>query len=130
MKSSNGTTRRCRQSARRHFRNGRRSAAVRAFTAAALVIQGVTPTIAAAAERCGSCPAYVQAAIALLQSENQGLFTDVIHGRIPLLAAAREVRRLSALVTAYRQASAADRVAFAKTIGPSTLFDSSLVPAL
>jgi len=130
MKTPNDTARHRRQSARRHFRNGHRAAAVRAFTAAGLVISGRAPTIMMAAERCGSCPAYVQAAITILRSENKGLFVDVIKGRVPLLVAAREVKRLAALVAAYRAGSAADRVGFAKIIGPTTLFDSSLVPAL
>ena len=35
-------------------------------------------------------------------------------------------QRLARLVSAYRQASAADRVAFAKVVGPTVLFDTSL----
>jgi hypothetical protein len=92
------------------------------------VLDGRAPTIKAAAMRCGSSVPYVRAAIALLRSENTSLITSVMHGDVPLLAAARGVGQLASLVAAYRQASAADRVAFAKVIGPSTLFENSLVP--
>ena len=125
-----GTTRRKRQSPHRQIRNGRRSAAVRAFTGAQLIRSKIAPSVAAAAERCGSNAAYIRAASAILESENKGLLADIINGRVPLLGAAREVQRLGALVSAYRQASAADRVAFARAVGPTVLFDTSLVPAL
>jgi hypothetical protein len=130
MRSSLCTTRKPRQSRNRQFKNGRRNAAVRAFTGAQLVRSGIAPTIAAAAERTGTTRAYVHAALAVLESENTSLIADVINGRVGLLAAAQQVKQLGALVSAYRQASAADRVAFAKTIGPTVLFDTSLVPAL
>src|SRR5262249_55291223 len=119
-----------RQSPHRQIRNGRRSACVRAFTAAQLLRGKIAPSVAAAAERCGSNAAYIRAASAILESENKGLLADVINGPVPVLGAAREVQRLGALVSAYRQASAADRVAFAKAVGPTVLFDTSLVPAL
>jgi len=86
--------------------------------------------VGAAAERCGSNPAYVSAAIAILRSENKELLVDVVKGRVPLLEAARETQRLSVLVSAYREASASDRVNFAKAVGPTVLFDTALVPAL
>jgi len=112
------------------MKNGRRNAAVRAFTGAQIIRSGIAPSVEAAAERTGSTRSYVQAALAILAAENTSLIADVINGRVPLLAAAREVQRLGALVSAYRQASAADRVAFARVVGPTVLFDTSLVPAL
>jgi len=60
---SNGTSRRRRQSPRRHFRNGHRAAALRAITAGELYLTGAAPTITAATERCGSNRIYVKAAI-------------------------------------------------------------------
>jgi hypothetical protein len=51
-----------RQSARRHFRHGKRAAATRAFTGARLYLNGAVPTLAAAADSAGSNVAYVQAA--------------------------------------------------------------------
>jgi hypothetical protein len=130
MESSLRITRRKRQSARRQFKNGRRNAVVRALTGAQLVRSKIVPTIAAAAERTGTSRAYVEAALAILAAENTSLVADVINGKVPLLAAAREVKRLGTLVSAYRAASAADRVAFARAVGPTVLFDTSLVPAL
>jgi hypothetical protein len=129
MKAVKSMTATRRQSLPR-FRDGYCTAAVRAFTAAGLVIDGKAPTLRAAALRCGANVAYVRAAITLLRSENTSLMAKVAKGKVSMLAAAREVKRLGALVTAYRQASAADRVAFAKAVGPTVLFDTSLVPAL
>ena len=51
-----------RQSARRRFRHGQRAAAVRAFTGARLYLNCAVPTLAAAVDSTGSCPAYIQAA--------------------------------------------------------------------
>jgi hypothetical protein len=126
---TNGS-RHSRQSARARFRHGQRMAAVRAITAARLYLSKSAPTQIAAAERCGSGVVYVRAAVTLLQSENATLINEVIAGRVPILFAAKQMRRLAGLVAAYRTASATDRVQFAHAIGPTTLFDSSLVPAL
>jgi hypothetical protein len=91
----------------------------------------MVPTVSAAAERTGSSWAYVEAALVILAAENTSLVADVVNGRVPLLAAARKVQRLGELVAAYRKATAADRVAFARAVGPTVLFDTSLVvPAL
>jgi hypothetical protein len=70
------------------------------------------------------------AARTILASENQSVLVAVLKGRMPLLAAAKGVRQLGSLVSSFRAASAADRVQFARTIGPTVLFDTSLVPAL
>jgi hypothetical protein len=129
MKSSNGTAHPRRQWSPR-FRDGYCTVAVRALTAAGLVIDGKAPTYRAAALRCGSTVAYTGAAVTLLRSENTSLMAKVAKGEVSLLAAAREVRRLAKIVAAYRAGSAADRVAFAKAVGPTILFDTSLVPAL
>jgi hypothetical protein len=126
---TNGS-RRSRQSARRHFRHGQRMAAVRAITAAQLYLGKSAPSLRAAAERCGSGVVYVRAAVTLLQSENATLINEVIAGRVPILCAARQIQQVAKLVASYRQATASDRVQFAHAIGPTVLFDSSLVPAL
>jgi hypothetical protein len=129
MQTSNGMRRRGRQSARRRFDHGCRLAALRAITAARLHLKhGMKVKMAARA--CGSNTGYVTAAAILLRSENSTLIEKVLHGDVSILDAAHEVQRLGDLVAAYRQASASDHVAFAKAIGPTCLFDSSLVPAL
>lgn len=112
----------------RRMRKGRCAAAVRALTAARLYLDGQVPSLAAAALCCGSCRAYVQAALILIKSENMTLIERVRRGHVPLPTAAKQMKQLADLVNAYRTAGAADRVAFAKTIGPTTLFDSALVP--
>jgi hypothetical protein len=129
MKVSNGTSRHRRQSLPR-FRDGYCTAAIRALTGAGLVISGKAPSYRVAALRCGSTVTYIGAAVTLLRSENHSLMAKVAKGQMPLLAAAQQTKRLAKVVSAFRQATAADRVAFAKTIGPSILFDHTLVPAL
>ena len=41
----------------------------------------------------------------------------------------KQARQLGELVAAYRSATASDRIAFAKVVGPDTIFDTVLVPA-
>jgi hypothetical protein len=53
-----------------------------------------------------------------------------LHGQMPLLVAAKQMKRVADLVDAYRTAGAADRVAFAKAIGPAVLFDGAVALAL
>jgi hypothetical protein len=114
----------------RRTRAGQCAAAVGAVTAAGLYLAGHVPNLAVAAVCCGSCVTYVHAAITLLRSENATTLERVLQGQLPLQVAARQVKQLAALVDAYRTAAAADRVAFAKAIGPTVLFDSALVPAI
>jgi hypothetical protein len=122
--------RRHHRSARRHFDSGKRVAALRAVTAARLYASGSIATVAKAALSCGSNRRYVEAAITLLKSENTTLLNAVVGGQVPLLAAAAQVTRLADLVDAFRKANAGDRVSFAQAVGPTVLFDTSLVPAL
>jgi hypothetical protein len=112
------------------MRAGQCAAARRALIAAQFYLDHRFPSLAVAALCHGSCVAYVRAAVTLLKSENLVLLERVLRGHIPLLAAAKQVKQVAALVDAYRTAGAADRVMFAKLIGPTTLFDSALVPAL
>jgi NAD(P)H-nitrite reductase large subunit len=103
---------------------------VRAVTAAKLYLTGQAPSVAAAALSCGSCIAYVQAALVLLKSENVAMLERVLCGQVPLLVAAKQLKQVAALVDAYRAAAAVDRVAFARAVGPTVLFDDTLVPAI
>jgi hypothetical protein len=118
------------RSARRRFRSRRCAAVLRAITAARLMAMGLASSRQEAAASCGSCPAYVAAAVVVLKAENPILIDRVLAGRVSLLAAARQARPTSALVDAYRRASDADRIAFARTVGAVTLFDGAVVPAL
>jgi hypothetical protein len=82
------------------------------------------PTLAAAADSTGSCPAYVQAAVVLLKADNASLTAEVLDGRVSLLQAAAQVRRMVDLVTAYKLAQDPDRVAFARACGIETIFNT------
>ena len=90
-----------RRSSRRHFRNGQQAAVIRAVTAAKLYLGGAVPTLAAAATACGSNVHYVGAAVILLKSENSTLLSRARCGAVPLLAAAREAKRVARLISAY-----------------------------
>ena len=83
-----------RQSAR--YRNGERTSVVRALTGARLYLNIATPppTVAEAAVKTGSNPAYVKAAVTLLQSEDAELIDKVVRGRVPLMKAAATVQQL------------------------------------
>jgi hypothetical protein len=118
------------RSSRRHFRDRERAATRRAVTAARLHLHGTIPVLSKAATACGSNTTYVAAAVILIKSENATLLNRVLAGHVPLLAAAREIKRLSDLVAAYRKTTANERVAFARTVGPTDLFEGAVVPAL
>jgi hypothetical protein len=111
------------RSARRQFRHGHRAAVLRAITAAKLYLNKTIPHLGIAAEACGSNTAYVTAAVILLRSENATLLKQAGVGQVPLLAAAAQVKQIADLVTAYRTAKDADRVAFARTCGTDQILD-------
>ena len=114
----------------RRVRHGQQAAVVRALTAARLRAEGAAPSFSAAAIMCGSCPQYVEAALVLTNSGDAELLRDVLSGHIGLLEAARRVKPVARLIAAYREATVADRVAFARAIGPTVVFDDALVPAI
>jgi hypothetical protein len=118
------------RSHRRRMRQDQCAAVLRALTGAQLRLDGKTSSLTDAALRCGSCRQYVQAALILLQSENTTVLDRVLRGAMPLSEAAKQMKQVASLVHAYRTAGAADRVAFAKTIGPTTLFDGAVALAL
>jgi hypothetical protein len=92
-------------------------AALKAITAARLLAAGMLPTINVAAASCGSNPLYVRAAVILLKAENSNLLEQTLCGRISLLRAAKQVKRVAALVDAYRRASESDLVQAARVVG-------------
>jgi hypothetical protein len=115
---------------RPRIRSGIRGAALRAFTGASLYKEGRFPTIAAAAQACGSNRPYIVAALIILDTENGEVQEEVLTGRVPLLAAARQLRRLAALVRSYRAAATSDLPMFGKIVGVADLFDRAIAPAL
>jgi hypothetical protein len=96
---------------------------LRAITGATLYINGTTPNLTTAAICCGPNTVYVTAAVILLRSENTALQEQVLRGHVPLLSAAAQVRRIADLVTAYRAAKDADRIAFARACGTDQILD-------
>jgi len=119
-----------RRSARRRFDDDICLAPFRAINGAKLRLRGDASSVKEAALATGSCPPYVVAGIVLLQSNDVTLIAEVLAGRVGLLEAARRVKQVTQLIVAYRKATAADRVAFARIIGPTALFDDTLVPAI
>jgi hypothetical protein len=134
--------RRQRASVRRHFRQGCRAAATRAFTAAELYRTGKVATLAAAAMHCGSNVQYIQAAIVVLQDETaispQKIQQSILEGHLPLLAAARKARRrqeaarvtVEKMVATYRGWTPAQRANFGRAVGVAELWDDSIVSAI
>jgi hypothetical protein len=96
---------------------------LRAITAAKLYVSGELRTLAKAAESCGSNDIYVKAATVLLKAESEILLKRVLAGDEPLLAAAIQAKPIADLISAYRSANNADRVAFARICGAEAIFD-------
>jgi hypothetical protein len=117
----------------RHFEDGVRLAALRAFGAAELK-RDKGLSLAKAARRCGSNATYARAALVVLETENVELVNGVLDGRIPLLTAARQHRRSARLIQAFCRADCNQRIAFAKVIGPLVLsamvIDDAIIDAL
>ena len=108
----------------RQYRRGRCAAALRALTAAQLYLDDKINTLKAAAKSCGSNVVYVRAAVVLLQAEDVVLVQRALRGAMPLLAAAKVVKHVPALVEAYRASSVDERVRFARAVGAEVLFET------
>jgi hypothetical protein len=127
-----------RQSPRRHFRSGRRAAAVRATTGARLYLDGKAPSLAAAAEACGSNIHYVRAAVDLLQADDPTLLNMVMAGRVSLIGAADQRRQrrkvegitVSTAVACWRTWTREQRAEFGRGCGISDLWDCSISPVI
>jgi hypothetical protein len=117
---------------RPYHRNGAQLAAVRAVTAARLW-RGDHVTVtsqAEAATACGASLSYVLAAAVVLDAGNDALVADVLAGRVPLLTAARHVRKRARLLKAFRQASPADLAELGRSAGVGEVWDRVIVPSL
>lgn len=130
--------RRQRASARRHFRHGWRAAAARAFTGAALYLDKTTPTLAAAAARCGSNVNYVRAALVLVKDGTPTMRESVLVGHVPLLEAANQVCRrrksehisVAEAVLAWCAWTPGQRAEFGRGAGIAELWDKAIVPVM
>jgi hypothetical protein len=133
----NGTRRR-RQSARRHFRNGHRAAVVRATTAARLYLDGQAPSLVAAAEACGSNINYIRAAVTLLKADDPSLLNSAMAGWVSLSGAVDQERRrvkaarvtFAEAVETWRAWTPEQRAAFGRGAGVANLWDDAIVPTI
>jgi hypothetical protein len=132
LNASAGARRQSRRyrSPRRHFRHGQRAAVLRATTAAKLYLAGAVPSLAAAAEGCGSNIRNVRHVLALLKAEDVNLLNRARKGWTPLGEAAAAVLKRAELIRAYRSASPEDRIALARTVGAERLFVDAVEPAI
>jgi hypothetical protein len=126
-----------RRSPRRPYRSSRRRfegrvcrAARRALAAAGAYLDAKGGlTLHMAAELFGSSVAYVTAAVIVMRSEDVALRDAVLVGRVPLLTAAKEVKRRADLVAAFRAADATDKLGFAHAVSPETVWNEVVEPA-
>ena len=95
----------------------RRQIALCAVTAARRLVFGMKTSIAEEAASTGSTPAAVTAAIIIIKSEDRILLEQVLRGEVALFTAAKRVKRVADLISAYRNASNEDLVKAAKVIG-------------
>jgi hypothetical protein len=118
---------------RRHFRNGHRVAVVRAFTAARLYLNGQVPSLASAAEACGSNIRYIAAAVVLLKGDDPSLPDRVIKGWDSLTETANRVRKIvnvEAAVSSWRVWTPEQRAEFGRGAGVADIWDDAIVPTI
>ena len=130
--------RRQRASARRYFRSGHRAAVVRATTGARLYLDGRVPSLAAAAEACGSNILYVRSAIVLLKAADPSLLKSAMAGLVSLPAAVDQERRrrkaarvtVDEVVQTWRAWTPEQRAEFGRGAGVANLWDDAIVPTI
>jgi len=112
-----------RRRSRRRFHRGQCTAATRAVTGARLYASGAVQSFEAAAICTGSNVGYVRAALVVVRAEDSELLGMVMAGSISLPAAAAQVRGVSRLMHAYREADTGARVIFGRTVGSDNLLE-------
>lgn len=120
-------------SLRHHYgRSPKRNAALQAFLAVHLLRERVfgVDTITKAAIATGTTRNAVHAALIILQNGDENLAANVLQGRESLSRAADKVRGRVKLVEAFKSATPDDRIAFARVIGPTELFEAAIAPAI
>ena len=115
-----------------HGQSPKRNLALQAFVAVYLLRERVfgVDTITKAAVATGTTRAAVHAALIIQQNGDENLAADVLQGRESLLRAADKVRGRVKLVEAFKNATPDDRIAFARVIGPTELFEAAVAPAI
>src|SRR5262249_52786540 len=127
-----------RRSPHRQFRNGRRAAAVRAFTGARLYLDKKAPTLIQAAEDCGSNVQYVRAAITVIEDGSPAEHALVLTGDLPLFTAASQARlrrkpervTVEEAVASWRSWTPEQRLAFGRCAGISEIWDWAISPVI
>jgi len=115
-----------------HGRPPKRNRALQAFVAVYLLRERAfgIDTIVKAAVATGVTRAAVKAAQIIVESGDELLAADVLQGWETLSRAADMVRGRVKLVEAFKSATPDDRIAFARVIGPTELFEAAIEPAL
>lgn len=113
---------------RSHMWKGLNRAACAAY-GAVLLIQKCGFTIEQAIACTGSNTTYIDAMGWLVADDDQSLLGDVLHGQGDIVYAAKQVRPLVELRTAYGKLSPQQRIQWAEEEGPNILFDEVIVPA-
>jgi len=111
---------------------------MRATTAARLYLNGTVPSLAAAAESCGSNVAYIRAAIDLLRADDPAALNLALAGWVSLTGAAdQERRRVKAAritpdeaVASWRTWTPAQRAEFGRGAGVADVWDHAISPVL
>ena len=113
-------------------RSPKRNPALQAFVAAQMLREGWLgiDTAVKAAAATGVTRAAVKDAQIILESGDENLAADVLQGWESLSRAADKVRGRVKLVEAFKSATPDDRIAFARVIGPTELFEAAVAPAL
>ena len=115
-----------------HGQSLKRNPAAQGLVAAYLLREGVLgiDTTLKAAAATGTTRDGVRDALILLQNGDETLAADVLQGRESLSRAADKVRGRVKLVEAFKSATPDDRIAFARVIGPTELFEAAVAPAI
>ena len=78
----------------------------------------------------GSCEVYVRALVAIIKSGDTVLLNEVLSGRVPVMAAAVQVRGLAKLIKMFATVSNKTKAMFGEKVGIDHLFDTAIAPNL
>ena len=117
---------------RSQIHNSQRRAALQAVTAARVYLAELpwAPTIAVAAECCGSNAVYVRAAIILIKAEDEHALELVLRGSWPLLETAARLKARAKCVSILRETPVSDLPAVTRTVGVDFVWDKLISPTL
>jgi hypothetical protein len=116
----------------RHFRDGMRAAALRAFTAACINLGLPIPkqTEAVAAAQAGSSLSYAVAMVAIVKVGDEVLLAEVLNGKKGILEAGQEARARLQFVNGFHAMGPGARKAAAQDVGVAEIWDTLILPAI